>query len=182
MGRRNSLRTVSVATLRLEPPFGATLTIGAMTTFVAHLFWEIAQCKLFFVHGTLPFTITSMLGATFGDVGLTSLIFIIMALVTKDLFWIFRRWTSIHWLIMEITALVLSIGVEKIGLLLNRWSYTSITPILPLARVSLLPVLQLAILIPATFAVTAYLSLWWNAKTKDAAPDVPQPVVSIHQR
>ncbi len=129
----------------------------AVVSFFLHFIWEMVQCPLFYVHGNLAPTAPAMLVATAGDVFLTVSVYIVIAFTSKKSNWLSNRWTSRQWLTVETAAVLLSVAVEKIGLYLNRWSYKAITPTLPVVEVSLVPILQLMILFPATFALTGYL-------------------------
>lgn len=136
--------------------------IIATISFILHFIWEILQCTLFYVHGLLPPTITAMIGATFGDTVMTRATFVIVAFATSDFLWVYHRWTPLHWLMIETAALIQSIGIEKIGLQMKRWSYKPLAPILPFIEVGLFPVLQLIILIPVTFMIAALIDGQWT--------------------
>jgi hypothetical protein len=52
-----------------------------------------------------------------------------------------------------VLAIALSVAVEVHALAMGRWSYTAAAPKLPFAGVSLLPILQLIVLLPISFAL-----------------------------
>jgi hypothetical protein len=147
--------TSNETSIKAQAALAVTVVLIA---FPLHFVWEYVQCPIFYRHDGMPLTPAAMVGATIGDLFLTGLAFVFVALISRDLSWITSRWTTLHWVAMEVIALVLSIVVEKIGLRLNRWSYLPITPILPIVEISLLPVLQLMILFPLTFWLTRWLT------------------------
>ena len=79
---------------RLGVFFGATLPVAFALNYV----WEIAQCRLFFIHGTLPPTQLAMLGATAGDVVLTGIAYLGVAAVSRRLMWPLATWSFRTWL------------------------------------------------------------------------------------
>jgi hypothetical protein len=55
---------------------------------------------------------------------------------------------------MELFAFSFAVAVEKYALATGRWRYTAINPLIPLLKVSLLPVAQLMILTPVSVYMT----------------------------
>lgn len=121
--------------------------------FVLHLGWEYAQCRPFFNHGKLPATATAMLVATLGDLVLTGIAYTGVAATTRNWAWPVQAWTPLAWASLIGIALGLSIAIELHALAMGRWSYTELAPRLPMTPVSLVPVLQLVILLPLSFAL-----------------------------
>lgn len=119
----------------------------------SHLAWEYLQCQAFFVHGSVPNTWTTLVGATFGDLLLTVIAYAGIAAVRRDRRWPVESWRWQTWVWLEALALLLSIGVELNALGSGRWGYTAAAPRLPLLGVSLIPILQLTILFPVTFGL-----------------------------
>ena len=91
-----------------------------------------------------------MILATLGDVVLTWIAYSVVALAHKDLYWFSARWRWTHWSLLIMAALVLSMAIEGYAIKTNRWGYTEMAPLL-FGQISLLPVLQLVFLFPATF-------------------------------
>ncbi len=121
--------------------------------FALHLVWEFWQCPRFFVHEGVPPTVAAMLWATLGDVGLTWVAQGLVAVATGRWEWSQRTWTTSAWGALLGSALVLSLAVEWRALTTGRWSYTEAAPLLPGTPISLLPVAQLLLLFPLTFAL-----------------------------
>lgn len=135
----------------------SVLPSGA-AAFLLNLPWEYLQCRLFFVHEGVPPTTSAMLYATLGDALLTVIGCVFVTAVRRDWDWLAKPWNAMTWIAIEGCAVTEAIGTEVIGLTLKRWSYTPIAPLIPGLAVSVIPVLQLALLFPATFALTALLS------------------------
>ena len=125
----------------------------SLTAFGLHLAWEWWQCPRYYLHGSLPPTTGGMLQATLGDVGLTWVAQLSAAASTRRWWWFAGTWGVRAWLALVGTALLLSVGIELHALATGRWSYTTIAPIVPGLSISALPVLQLLLLFPASFAV-----------------------------
>lgn len=134
--------------------FAAVLSVVA---FAFHLAWETAQCSPFFVHASPNPTEFDMVLATFGDVVMTWVAFAVVAAVTGRWDWPFGAWAVRHWLALEGAALVMSVAVERYALVTGRWSYTAENPRIPGLDVSVLPVAQMALLLPVTFGFAVWL-------------------------
>ena len=106
----------------------ANAVILILIAFALHFVWEIAQYSIFYVHGDLSPMITAIIVAAFTT----------GAVMSRDASWIHQPWTVLLSITMEVTALALIIGNEKVGLHMNRWSYRATAPILPIAGVLLI--------------------------------------------
>lgn len=126
----------------------------SLISFSLHFFWENFQCKIFFIHRAENMTL-EMLKATLGDIVLTWVAFFIIAIASKSFEWIINWWSCKQWLAIILTALILSISIEKYALSEGLLSYTEIAPIMPFFKISLVPVFQLLILFPLTFWISA---------------------------
>ncbi len=128
--------------------------LGAATllAFALHFVWEVIQCRLFFIHLELPPTWGAMLFATVGDVAMTLFAYCVVAVGARDARWFLRRpWRLSAVTLLELSAAVLAVAVERMGLDMGRWSYRAGAPMLPMVGISLIPVAQLMLLFPATF-------------------------------
>lgn len=90
-----------------------------------------------------------MLRAIWGDVVLTGITYTAVAVVSRNPDWLESPWGWRQWLCIEGMGLALSVGIELYALNSGRWTYTELTPLV--AGLSLLPVLQLLLLLPLTF-------------------------------
>ena len=115
-----------------------------------HLAWEWLQCQPYFVHRATPATMESMIVATAGDLGLTAIAYFLVAALHGPK-WGLARWRPATVLTLEAIAVALAVTVELYALKAGRWSYTEAAPLIPGMGISLLPVMQLALLLPLTF-------------------------------
>lgn len=154
----NSTRTDSLGGLL---PYLALLSA---ISFVLHFAWEYIQCQPFFVHGAAPATLSGMLGATLGDLVLTGLVYAGVAAVARNWRWPRLPWTPGIWVALLGLSLAIGVSVEWYALSVGRWSYTGLAPLLPMTSLSVVPLLQLVILLPLSFGLAA----WLRARARDA--------------
>ncbi len=130
------------------------ILVSSVVAFVLHFLWESAQCIPFFVHRYERFGfVPTMVRAATGDILLTWISVAAVALTVRDARWVrnvTRRRTLV---VLTVVNVVLAIAVERYALSAGRWSYTEINPVIPMVDVSLLPVLQLVLLVPLTFVI-----------------------------
>ena len=131
------------------------IIVMSAISFVLHFIWEWFQCGPFFIHRGVPASPASMALAAIGDVLLTFLI-IGLALLIGGSNHSLKKLTTPHGIFFtEFFAVIIAITVEKYALATNRWSYTEISPVIPMLEVSLLPILQMMILTPAIVYVAS---------------------------
>ena len=134
--------------------FRKLTTAIVVTAFFLNLSWEYAQCAQLFVHGALRATPSGMLLATAGDVVLTAALFLAGAAAGGSLTWPLETQRATAWIAVEVLAIAAGIGVERMGLVMGRWSYTPSAPIIPFTSLSIVPVAQLPLLAPLTFWIS----------------------------
>jgi hypothetical protein len=139
---------------RRSARFAALLSVVA---FALHYAWEIAQCSPYFIHASASPTTLDMVRATLGDVVMTWIAFAVVAAVAGRSDWPFAAWGRRHWLALEGVALLMSVAVERYALATGRWSYMANNPRIQWLDVSVLPVAQMVLLLPATFALSVWL-------------------------
>ena len=122
----------------------------SLVSFFLHLIWEYVQCPLFYLHGSLKPTHTAMLIATVGDVGITWLLYALLALYRKHWTWSLDQWRVTDLLLIEGLSLGVATSIEIRALDSGKWSYTPNTPLVPGTSVSFIPLLQLALLVPVS--------------------------------
>ena len=125
-----------------------------------HFAWEWLQCGPFFVHLQTAPTLAGMVQATLGDVVFTGVAYLVAAVATGRWTWCLGHWTWRVWVALLGTALVLSVGYELLALELGRHAYTARNPRIPGTSVSALPVAQLLLLFPSSFALAGLLVRW----------------------
>lgn len=121
-----------------------------------HFAWEWIQCQPFFVHRTTPPTVLAMFAATLGDLALTLIAYAAVA-VLHGRRWPLRRWRWRLVATLEGVALALAISVELYALSTGRWVYTDAAPRVPFTNVSAIPIMQLTLLLPASFLLARWL-------------------------
>lgn len=127
------------------------LIVLVVMTFPLHLAWEVAQCSAYFVHLVRPATLPSMLGAAAGDVLLTFIVYILVGLAQGDRCWPLRHWSAMTWVYLLSAGAWLGVTGEWVALDAGRWRYTPEAPLIAGTKVSWIPVIQLLILLPASF-------------------------------
>jgi hypothetical protein len=140
---------------RRSARFAALLSVVA---FALHYAWENVQCSAFFVHASPSATPVDMVEATLGDVVMTWIAYAAVAVAVGRWDWPLGKWGRRHWVTLVGAGLLMSIAVERYALATARWSYTANNPRLPVLDVSLLPVAQMVLLLPATLGIAAWLA------------------------
>jgi len=113
-----------------------------------HFVWEGIQCPLFFVHGTFEASWWGMFLAALGDIGLTWVIYGVVAVISRRWRWVREPWQPLQLVTLIVTALALGVAIELRALHEGRWDYTDLAPLVPLLGVSIVPLLQLLLLTP----------------------------------
>ena len=121
----------------------------SLVAFILNGIWEFVQCAAF-IHLLAPATLPEMVLASLGDVVLTWVSVVAVALYSQSGTWFLARWTRRCGIAMTLLNLGLGIGVEWIALYKGRWAYKPFNPIFPVLNVSILPLFQLMILVPLT--------------------------------
>lgn len=124
--------------------------------FILQYIWEYLQCGIFY---TMPnkSPSTLMISATLGDVAITILLYIIIALSSRRFSWITHKWDLKEITIMILYSLFVSFYFESSALYTGRWSYARTMPLFFNTNIGLIPVLQLLILLPLTFFISRVL-------------------------
>jgi len=134
--------------------------IAAVSTcaFTLHLAWELLQCEVFFVHGSYDSSMAAMVKASVGDVILTWILYVIVAVVSRRWRWAVGPWSGRQIATLLVASTALAADVEVRGLLAERWSYSDLMPIVPFLGVGVVPVVQLLVLTPAVVLLAERLS------------------------
>jgi hypothetical protein len=142
--------------------FAALLSVVA---FAFHYAWETVQCSPYFIHASANPTALDMVWATLGDVVMTWVAYAAVAVAVGRWEWPLGRWGWWYWGTLVGAGLAMSIAVEQYSLATERWSYTANNPRIPFLDVSLLPVAQMGLLLPATFWIAAWLARWLRGRS-----------------
>lgn len=133
--------------------FLRNLVIIAIIAFILQGIWEYTVCGLFYTMSDLNHT-RLMLSATFGDMMMSLILYVLLVFVNDDIDWVTKNWKRHDYVIMTLYALFLSFYFEISALHIERWGYDLSMPIIPSTPIALLPVIQLLILLPVIFALT----------------------------
>ena len=119
--------------------------------------WEVAQMPLYVEGGKLLEFAVHCIFPSLGDGVIVLLTFTVGWAVLRRSDWFDRPGLS-GYALMIFTGLVIAVVVEWVAVyFIDRWSYTASMPQLPGLGVGLSPVLQMLVLPPVIFKVTA----WW---------------------
>lgn len=124
--------------------------------------WEVVQCRPFFVHPVPCRGGLAMAKSALGDVAMTWLAYVVVAVVSRGWDWIAQPWGRRQWTSILVLASAMSIGVERFALATGRWFYTAANPLVPGAGVSAVAVLQLLVLFPLSFGAAAAVYRRWT--------------------
>jgi hypothetical protein len=133
-----------------------TLLIGA---FVLNWTWEMLQMFAYSGMTDAPFTKTIVLCsvASLGDVGITVIVFVNVALAAGKLSWAWDfKWHS--YAAAALIATCYSTLTEIWGLASGQWAYTPNMIVVPVLNVGLWPFLQLMLLVPLAIWIAALIS------------------------
>lgn len=123
--------------------------------FVFNFVWEHAHGFLYGVdHGAMNFSLYMWFFflATLFDAGFTVVIYLAMAVLKNEYFWL-KRANIIDYLLVAVLGLGMATLVELRALDAGRWSYNELMPIVPVLEVGLTPLVQLAVLSVISFYI-----------------------------
>jgi hypothetical protein len=128
---------------------GTVFLIGATLNFP----WEMAQAPLYAPMGTLGQATWRCFRASLGDGVLVLLVWMTGAMIFRSSAW-FGGSSKARLAFASIVGLGLATLVELWGLQTQRWSYGSRMPLVPGLAIGLVPLAQMAALVPLTLALT----------------------------
>ncbi len=150
------------ATLMMAIPRKSTGTLFVtlpIAAFVLNLTWEILQMFAYSGMTDAPWAKIIVLCsvASLGDVGITLIVFVTVALAAGTLSWAWNfRWHS--YTAAALIATCYSTLTELWGLASGKWAYTPNMIVVPVLNVGLWPFLQLMLLVPLTIWIAALIS------------------------
>lgn len=138
--------------------FIRNILVISVIAFILQLIWEYGQCGTFFIVDDLTGHTRLMLSATFGDMNMSIILYIILVFINNDINWFLGKWNKHDYLITTLYGLFLSFYFEVHALYTNRWGYNPETmPMFPNTNIALIPVIQLLILLPLIFYISKIL-------------------------
>ena len=137
-------------------PLTHLLELAAIAFFL-HIIWERAHVRLYSAYehkgDRLPITVWAALGDAVYSV--TAVLFI--GLLKNNFDWM-PSIQMVDIVALAIIGLFIALYIEYRALTLHRWAYAVGMPVIPVLKVGLSPVLEMAILLPASVAFVALLS------------------------
>lgn len=119
-------------------------------SFLLHLLWENAQAPLF--QGYESFAqhfLICLKATTTGDMLFMLVIYCVLALVHRDMWWPSNSKTFHHpatWILPPVIGILLAVSFELWAIhVARRWTYAEAMPIIPILQVGILPLLQMMI-------------------------------------
>lgn len=128
----------------------------ALTAFAFHYAWERAHVPLYKDYEKLGTGWRLAVWATKGDVLYTVLISSIVAFLSSNMLW-FTTAASAQLLLASAIGILVALFVEYKAMYVRKWSYAPAMPIIPVVRVGLSPIAQMAILTPVVLSVAGLL-------------------------
>lgn len=150
--------------LRILARFGHQVAIVFLVTVALNYIWEIAQAPLYAGSDQWGSVWWHCFIASLGDGILVWIIVAIGWAVFRRVDW-YRYPTGKTYGLMLLTGLCIGLGVEWVALhVLDRWSYDSRMPLIPILGIGLVPVLQMVVLPPLIFRFASKWSVEENEK------------------
>jgi hypothetical protein len=112
--------------------------------------WEMAQARLYQPMGTFWQATFRCFVASLGDAAMTLLIGITGAALFRSWQWFVRPKAS-HVLFAAAAGLIVALVVEWWALRTGRWQYNPRIPLVPGTAFGVVPLAQMALLVPVTF-------------------------------
>jgi len=137
------------------------VTIFFGGNFLLHLLWENAQAPLYAGFESFRQHFWMCLEATKGDFFFMLTIYVALAVIHRNIFWVADRSAYAHpatWIITPLIGFLLALSSElRAVYVTEQWQYAKMMPLLPILRVGLTPVLQM-LLIPLAVLFLTYRS------------------------
>ena len=132
------------------------ISIFAVVELVLQGIWEYTACGLFYTMESQGFIEHQllMIQATVGDVFIALGLFLILAFANHHSSWFLDKWERKDYLISLLYSVVIAFYFEAHALHLDRWGYQQGMPLIPGTSIALIPVIQLALLLPLGFLIT----------------------------
>lgn len=117
--------------------------------------WEVGQIVFYdFSGGVLDAAVHCFI-PSLGDGVIVLIIYLAGLLVFRRLDWVDKPGVT-NYVVLLVTGFMVAIVVEWLGMVvLNRWKYNPLMPVLPYLNLGLLPILQMLLLPPLIFTLVA---------------------------
>ncbi|TDX35499.1 hypothetical protein C7954_1586 [Halanaerobium congolense] len=123
---------------------------------ILHSIWEYSVCGLFYTMEGQSFIEHQLLmfQATIGDVFIALGLFLILAFVNHRSNWFLESWERKDYVISALYSVLIAFYFEAHALHLGRWGYQETMPLVYGTSIAVVPVIQLALLLPLGFIIT----------------------------
>lgn len=124
-------------------------------SFAFNFVWEHSHGLLYGTdHGAMDFSLYMWFFflATLFDAGFITVLYLVMAVLKREFFWL-KRVNIIDYFLVILISLGVAVWIEIIALSTGRWSYNELMPIVPVLGVGLTPFVQLAIISIVVFYI-----------------------------
>lgn len=132
------------------------ISIFSVVELILHGIWEYTACGLFYAmegQGFIEHQLL-MIQATIGDVFIALGLFMILAFVNHSFSWFLQKWERKDFIISTLYSTLVAFYFEAHALHLGRWGYQSTMPLIYGTSIAVVPVIQLALLLPLGFLIT----------------------------
>lgn len=138
------------------------ILILILLSFDLHLVWESNHIVLYTGYEDIETRLPIPIWATIGDVLYTlfALLIILFIKKTRDI----TRLDKKDYIFLTILGFAIALFVEYKAMILKKWSYADLMPIIPILKVGLSPIIQMALILPLSFWITAKISRFFFAK------------------
>ena len=116
--------------------------------------WEMAQAPFYGPMGSAWQATRRCFLASVGDGLMTLGVVVAGSLIFGSVSWFVER-RSMRYVCASCAALALAVAVESWGLTTERWAYGDEMPLVPATRLGVLPLIQMASIVPLTLALAA---------------------------
>lgn len=132
------------------------ISIFSAVELILHGIWEYTACGLFYSmegQGFIEHQLL-MIQATIGDVFIALGLFLILAFVNHSFSWFLKNWERKDYIISTLYSISAAFYFEAHALYIERWGYQETMPFVYGTSIALVPVIQLALLLPLGLLIT----------------------------
>lgn len=124
------------------------IMLFSVISFVFHFVWEYVQCTPFFRHVQNSPVLAAMIFAAAGDVLMICVVYLVTSAEHGSFTWFESHWNSESTVSIIGYSLFFAILVELWAIQTERWTYTKNNPLIPVLGISILPLIQMALINP----------------------------------
>ncbi|TDX44448.1 hypothetical protein C7954_11243 [Halanaerobium congolense] len=132
------------------------ISLFSTVELVLHGIWEYTACGFLYSmegQGFIEHQLL-MIQATIGDVFIALGLFLMLAFVNHSFSWFLKNWERKDYIISTLYSALAAFYFEAHALQLGRWKYQDTMPLVYGTSIALVPVIQLALLLPLGFIIT----------------------------